>query len=228
MREGRESLFSVNGLVRRIHRRHVACAAVQARGVLLDVGCGRTPYREVFAQVDRYVGLDGKRESRVDVYGDGMALPFRDGCVDTVFCSQVLEHVPEPSQMMGEMVRVLKKGGLLILTAPHMWGIHEEPHDYFRFTGYGLAYLARKSGLEEVTVRPMAGYWVTAGARLCYYVQLFEQGPLIPWVRLLYFLIQWMAWGLDRIHRVEGDTWNFILLGRKGLTVTLPRDKTTT
>lgn len=215
MREDRESLFSVNGLVRRIHRKHVVHAAVYARGMLLDVGCGRAPYRDVFSRVDRYVGLDRRRGSIADVYGDGMVLPFREGCFDTVFCSQALEHVPEPSRMMGEMVRVLKKGGILILTAPHMWGIHEEPRDYFRFTSYGLAYLAQKSGLEGVTVRPMAGYWVTAGARLCYYVQLFERGILIPLVRLLYGVIQWTAWGLDRFHRVEGDAWNFILVGRK-------------
>ena len=102
----RESLFSVNGLVQRIHRKHVAYAARYARGVLLDVGCGRSPYRHLFAQVDRYVGLDLERGNSSDVCGDGVALPFRSGSFDTVFCSQVLEHVPEPGQMMEEMVRI--------------------------------------------------------------------------------------------------------------------------
>jgi len=127
----------------------------------------------------------------------------------------VLEHVPEPAQLLGEAGRVLRNGGHLVLTAPHIWGVHEEPHDYYRFTGFGLAHLARRAGLEPVEVRPLAGYWVTAGARFCYYLQHFERGPLALLVRPLYAGVQLAAWLLDRLHRVEGDAWNFLLVARK-------------
>jgi SAM-dependent methyltransferase len=181
---------------------------------MLDVGCGRQPYRDLFAlAVSSCVGLD--RRGDPDVKGDAQALPFREGSFDTILCSQALEHLPEPGRALAEMGCVLRAGGHLILTAPHIWGIHEEPHDYYRFTRYGLRHLMQQAGLEVVEVRAMAGYWVTAGARFCYYLEAFERGPVKPVVRLGYFLVQVLAMSLDRIHRAEGDTWNYLAVGRK-------------
>ncbi len=215
------SPFSVNWLVHKLNREHIAAALrAHAGGSLLDVGCGRRPYGALLdAHARSCTGLESDRRRYAsappDVWASAVKLPCRDASFDTVFSSQVLEHVPEPAEMMAEMSRVLKPGGRLILTAPHIWGIHEEPHDYFRFTQYGLAHLTRKAGLEALSVRPMAGYWVTAGARLCYYLQRFEKVGAAFVLRPLYALIQLLAWGLDRLHRVEGDTWNFILVARK-------------
>ena len=199
--------FAANWLVERINRAYVQEAAGRyGRGRVLDAGCGRRPYAEFFSD---YTGLEFDRvryaDARADVWGSGMELPFRDNAFATVISSQVLEHVPEPWRMVAEMARVLEPGGHLILTAPHIWGLHEVPKDYFRFTCYGLEHLARRAGLQPVEVRPMAGYWVTAGVRFCYYLRHFERGPLKPVVRVMFALIQLMAWGLDRLHRVESD-----------------------
>ena len=75
--------------------------------------------------------------------------------------------------------------------------------------------LARRAGREPGEVRAMAGYWVTAGTRFCYYLRRFARGPLKPLVSLFFAPIQLMAWGLDRIHRVESDAWNFLLVARR-------------
>ncbi len=209
-------MFSKNWLVHRITRQHIAESVRYARGRMLDVGCGGRPYRGLFAlAVSAYVGVDRWGDPAPDVKGDAQALPFRAEGFDTILCSQVLEHLPEPGRALAEMGRALRVGGHLIVTAPHIWGIHEEPHDYYRFTRYGLCHLMRQAGLEVVEVRAMAGYWVTAGARFCYYLEAFERGPLKPAVRLGYFLAQVFAMSLDRLHRVEGDTWNYIAVGRK-------------
>ena len=210
-------LFAANWLVERINRAYVQEAAgCYGRGRVLDTGCGRRPYAEFFSD---YTGLEFDRvryaDAPADVWGSGMELPFRDKAFATVFSSQVLEHVPEPWRMVAEMARVLEPGGHLILTAPHIWGLHEAPHDYFRFTCYGLEHLARRVGLQPVEVRPMAGYWVTAGVRFCYYLRRFERGPLKPVVRAMFALIQLLAWGLDRLHRVESDAWNYLLVARR-------------
>ena len=209
--------FAANWLVERINRDYVQQAAVRyARGRVLDAGCGRRPYAGYFTC---HVGLEFDRaryaDCPADVWGSGMDLPFGDQSFETVFSSQVLEHVPEPWRMVEDMARVLKPGGHLILTAPHIWGLHEVPHDYFRFTSYGLQHLARRAGLEPVEVRAMAGYWVTAGTRFCYYLRRFARGPLKPLVSLFFAPIQLTAWGLDRIHRVESDAWNFLLVARR-------------
>lgn len=208
-------------LVHRIAWEYITRAAPLACGWLLDVGCGWKPYQEVFAPyVQRYIGLEHpatlSHSQVVDIYGSALALPFADDSFDTVVSFQVLEHVPEPALMIAEMARVLKGGGHLILTAPHIWGLHEQPHDYFRFTRYGLQYLLEKAGLQVLEIKAMAGYWVTAGTRFCYYLTLFRPYRGIGWlVPPLWYIVQQIAGWLDKLHRVESDTWNYIAVAKK-------------
>lgn len=206
-----------NWLVEHIAARYIVDAAGRwARGRVLDVGCGAMPYAHAFGE---YVGLeyDVKRypHARPHIGGSALHLPVRDASFDTVFSSQVLEHVPEPWRMVEEMARVLKPGGCLLISAPHIWGLHEVPHDYFRFTCYGLQHLVERVGLEVVEVRPMAGYWVTAGARFCYYLRRFQRRLFGPLMGPVYAVVQYVAWGLDRLHRVDSDAWNYLIVARR-------------
>ncbi|MEW6754686.1 MAG: class I SAM-dependent methyltransferase [Candidatus Latescibacterota bacterium] len=213
--------FSAGWLVGRLHRRQVAEAAGRwARGRLLDVGCGSQPLRHALLRHARgVVGLEHDRRryraAPPQVWGSALALPFADSSFDTVYASQVLEHVPEPAELLAEAGRVLRPGGHLILTAPHIWGIHEEPEDYFRFTRYGLHHLACRAGLETLEVRAMGGFWVTVGARLASYLGRWRRGGLVVLVRPLIALVQLAALLLDRLDRVEGDTWNYLLVARR-------------
>jgi SAM-dependent methyltransferase len=215
------SPFSANWLVLRLCRHWVTRALAQyGAGRLLDVGCGSQPYRaEQVAHASRCIGLEADRRRWAGappaVWGSALDLPFADRSFDTVFSSQVLEHVSEPSRMVLEMTRVLRPGGYLIVTAPHIWGVHEEPHDYFRFTRFGLAHLAQRAGAEPVWVQAMAGYWVTAGARFCQYLCRAERWWLRPLASAVYALVQLVCLALDRLHRVEGDTWNYLMVARK-------------
>lgn len=215
------SPFSVNWLVNRLCRQHLHRSVVDfARGRLLDVGCGRKPYLDLQQkQASSCLGIEYDRsryrDTPPDLWGSSIELPFCDECFETVFCAQVLEHVSEPAAMFREIGRVLRPNGHLILSAPHIWGIHEEPNDYFRFTNFGLTHLAGKAGLNTVKVEAMAGYWVTAGTRFCYYLQQFEKIGMKPVLLPLYAMVQLLAWAFDRIHRVESDCWNFLLVARK-------------
>lgn len=216
------SILSPSWLVHRIHG-HAVAAALRShgRGRILDVGCGRRPFQPVLTgHAERVIGIESDparyaEGPRPEAWASGLDLPFCNESFDTVVAFQVLEHVPDPGRMMAEMVRVLAPGGRLVLTAPHIWGIHEEPADYYRFTGFGLAHLARAAGLEVLETRALAGYWVTAGARFCSYLQHFDRFGLGLLVRPLYALVQVLALALDRLHRVEGDTWNFLLAAGK-------------
>jgi SAM-dependent methyltransferase len=81
-------------------------------------------------------------------------LPFLDGSFDVVLCTEVLEHLTEPQRAIDEMYRVLEPGGQLLLTTRFLFPIHDAPHDYFRYTKYGLLYLLRRFDeirLEEET-----------------------------------------------------------------------------
>lgn len=215
--DGRPStVFSKNWLVLRITHQAVSRVAHEAKGLLVDLGCGQRPYEAVLdGRVSAYFGFDRTASSKVDVRTDLSSLPLKASSCDTVLCSQVLEHLPEPAYFVGETARVLRPGGSLLLTAPHIWGVHEEPHDYFRFTPYGLRHIAACAGLDVRVAEPLAGFWVTAGARLCYYLEHFEWGLMAPFVRLLYFLIQTAAFLLDLVHRVDSDAWNTLLVATK-------------
>jgi SAM-dependent methyltransferase len=126
----------------------------ELRGEVLDVGCGTMPYRSRIAAI-RYVGLDydtpEKRAANVaDVLYDGGRFPFADASFDGVLCTQVLEHVFTPEAFLGEITRVLRLGGVLVLTVPFVWDEHEQPHDFGRYSSFGLRALLERNGLEVV------------------------------------------------------------------------------
>jgi SAM-dependent methyltransferase len=134
--------------------------AQHARGLVLDIGCGHMPFRgDVSAKGAVYRGLD--REARtegVDYLGDVQDLrEIATASVDTVMCFEVLEHVPDPSRAMSEISRVLRLHGTLLLTVPHLSRLHEEPHDYYRYTHHGLATLCARAGLAVESITAYGG-----------------------------------------------------------------------
>lgn len=124
-------------------------------GYLLDVGCGRKPYESLF-KVTSYIGLDiagGGHDDdakSADVYYNGKVFPFTDSFFDYVISNQVLEHVLDQEQLMEEIYRVLKPGGLLLMTVPFVWDEHEAPYDYWRYTSFGSNYFFSKKGFEII------------------------------------------------------------------------------
>lgn len=130
---------------------HIKADAKHAEGRLLDVGCGSKPYRHLFKSTD-YDGLEIERREgdEAEYHYDGRTFPFQDGTYDSIFCSQVLEHVFEPDAFVGEIGRVLKPGGILLLTVPFAWDEHEQPYDYARYSSFGLRHLLKRHGFEIV------------------------------------------------------------------------------
>ena len=128
------------------------------RGRVLDAGAGRGAYRDLLLRyADDYVGIDIGSSRATSLVGDAQRLPLIDQSFDTVFCSQVLEHVPQPWLALAEFRRVLKPGGKLILTVPHLSWLHNEPHDYYRYTRHGLSFLAEQAGFPPGTIQPAGG-----------------------------------------------------------------------
>ncbi|MBI3087279.1 MAG: class I SAM-dependent methyltransferase [Candidatus Omnitrophica bacterium] len=150
------------------------------QGRLLDVGCGRKPYRALYAErVSWHLGVDVPRSPRhaAEVFGDAQALPFRSASFDAVLCTHVLVHLPEPHQAVGEMSRALKPDGYLILSARQMWHVYT-PRDYYRFTAAGLRYLAERHGLEVVQVIPVGGWWARTGVKLASWLDRLNRRPI--------------------------------------------------
>jgi len=125
--------------------------AGHARGRTLDVGAGRLAWRNLLMQhVASYFSGDVTKEhADLDVVLDVThGLPFADETFDTLFCCSVLEHAPEPWGALSEMYRVLVPGGIAIVSLPFLLHLHDEPHDYYRFTRYGIQHLAERAGFR--------------------------------------------------------------------------------
>ena len=128
--------------------------AHELSGKLLDVGCGTKPYQSLF-KVDEYIGLEYdtphcRRLGIAEYFYEGNSFPFENASFDSILCNQVLEHVFNPDEFLTEIHRVMKPSGKLLLTVPFVWDEHEQPHDYSRYSSFGLAHLFKKNGFEIV------------------------------------------------------------------------------
>jgi len=121
-------------------------------GWLLDIGCGKKPFLYVFNNVERYIGIDWLKSphlnSEVDILSDARKLPFKDESFDTILCTEVIEHIYEFKTAISEMNRILKNGGVLILSTPYFYWVHESPYDFFRFTKNGIVKLMEENGFK--------------------------------------------------------------------------------
>ena len=157
-------------------------------GLLLDVGCGMKPYESLLTQRDsRYYGTDWPvtmegsygGSTRADFFSDSMVLPFPEGTFDTIVSTQVLEHVRQPEIVIREMARILKPNGILILSAPMTWPLHEEPHDYYRYTLHGLRHLLEEADFEILDEIPRGNNWTTM-AQMFLDTQVGNLGRRLP------------------------------------------------
>ena len=140
-----------------------------ARGRLIDLGCGTAPFADLIAdQVSVYHGMDlWPRSPRTVLAADIQQLAMiRDETYDTAISLEVLEHVPAPWLAVDEIYRILKPGAHFILTVPHLSRLHDVPHDYYRYTRYGIAFLLQRSGFEIVTIEEKAGLATFLGHQL--------------------------------------------------------------
>ncbi|HAB17573.1 MAG TPA: class I SAM-dependent methyltransferase [Verrucomicrobiota bacterium] len=147
-----------------------AVRSAPARGSLIDIGCGQKPHRDLFPDLGRYEGIDfpsfsankdfstGKPDFTFPSdYTQNWRLPFEDGSYDHAAAFEVLEHHPEPALALRELARVIRPGGNIYLSWPFTFPLHEEPHDYFRYTHHAVERLAQSAGLAPV------GFWRTGG-----------------------------------------------------------------
>lgn len=212
-----------NWLIYRIHDRALNFYAKKHfKGLLLDIGCGEKPYKNLLAPyVTEHVGVDyldtSHDKSNIDRFGTAYNIPAGDGEFDSALCTAVLEHLEEPELALRECHRVLKRGGIAIYSVPFIWHLHEEPRDFYRFSKYGLKYLFEKVGFEVIEINALSGFWVTFGQLFVYNIYRFKRGPLrlIPIIPSIGLVVQGISYLLDKIDKAEQWTWMYMVVARK-------------
>ena len=161
-------------------------------GNLIDVGCGTKQYEEVVAPfVKNHIGVDYSETlhgtENVDIVASAYDVPVDNNSYDSVLCTEVIEH------------------------------LHEEPRDFYRYSKYGLKYLAEKTGFEVVLIEPIGGFWITFGQLFVYWLHTYNKGiirytMIIPLVGVL---VQLLSFGLNKLFFCPQWTSHYISVFRK-------------
>ena len=129
---------------------------------VLDAGAGEGKAVRLINHVDNaiYIGIDNgvgcddwdySKVLKLDLYDLN---EFENEKFDVVFLFQVLEHLDNPEKALSEICRVTKSNGHVFISVPLSQSIHQVPHDYYRYTPYGLRVILRRHGFEMLWISP--------------------------------------------------------------------------
>jgi SAM-dependent methyltransferase len=160
------------------------------KGRLIDVGCGDLPYKGIVQKyVDTYDSIDIIPRSNEVTYQsdihDMSVIP--NYAYDSVICLEVFEHIKYPWKAINEINRILKPGGVLILSVPHLSRLHEEPDDYYRYTKYGITALLESGGFNIELIVERGGVFSFVGHQIS--TVLLHTTDSIPVLNKIAYLI---------------------------------------
>ncbi len=121
--------------------------------LIINIGSGDSKFQGITLRGNKLIQVDYpstnlQYRNKPDVYADASCLPLREGCADVVLLLEVLEHIPDPENTISEAHNALKTGGKLYLSTPFLYPIHDAPHDYQRYTIYGLRKILTRHGFS--------------------------------------------------------------------------------
>ena len=103
---------------------------------ILDVGCGDRPFLRFLEHVE-YIGIDFRPQDPSIIAHDlTTPLPFGDSEFDGIILSEVLEHIPNPFDLLSQVKRVAKPGAVVFLSTPFALPVHGSPFDFYRYTNF--------------------------------------------------------------------------------------------
>lgn len=190
---------------------------------ILDAGAGPCPYKSKFIHCV-YESTDFKDEHKIlDFVCTLDKIPKNDEIYDAILCTEVLEHVEKPQEVINELYRITKKGGKLFLTVPQEWMVHQKPYNFYYFTNYGLESLAKNAGFRKYKIAPMGGwFWMIADAiKFNSLVNQLKKKPIFYYpIKALGFpftqlFLPFILFHLDWLDRTRDWTMGYTLIATK-------------
>jgi len=202
--------------------------------LVLDAGAGDAPYRHLFRHV-RYETADLKTVDKpyadVTYECDLADIPVEDNRFDRIIFNQVLEHVPDPANVLAELCRVMKPGGKMVCSAPLLFDEHEQPYDFYRYTQFAYEPLFSRAGLKVDRIFWLEGYFGTfayqlrrAGRNLPVFHPKLNQSvvglcaaPVLFSVKVFARLLAGLFSRLDLVAKIDdrGMPLNYVVLAHK-------------
>lgn len=194
-------------------------------GKILDVGCGTSPYRDLLPAGSSYIGIDiPTSEGKPDiVIAPDKPWPLETAAYDSVICTQVIEHAENKDLLLSEICRVLRPGGMLLLSVPFTYSEHGMPWDYRRFSVNGLSSLLgaeyepvhiARSCKAGTTMTTLFLNWVDESMSVCGWLRYFKP-VLLPFWLLLSLLANMIGLLIDLADRTNSLYLDSVFVGRR-------------
>lgn len=169
------------------------------KGDLIDVGCGYVPLYEMYKdKISSHTCVDWADSFHKNVFLDYICdlnespLPFKDDSYDSVILTDVLEHIRKPEQLINELYRIQRKDGILLLSVPFLYPIHEQPFDYYRYSQYALRSMLEDAGYNIKKLDAVGGAFestVNLIAKLSMKLPILGKYFAIPFQEIAWWMI---------------------------------------
>lgn len=153
--------------------------------VILNLGSGTYRIHPEIINVDLFAFKE------VDVVSDICDTPFKDSSVDGIICEDVMEHVARAPELLKEMSRILKPGGIAIIKTPFVYPYHSSPNDFFRWTDEGLRHILKENNFSVKKTGITGGPMCTLQAVLMHiFAIIFSFGSRsVYFVLVMFFMV---------------------------------------
>ncbi len=187
---------------------------IPQNGKTIDVGSGPERLGKEFINVDVFPFPE------VDIVANAEELPFRDNSIDAAVSESVFEHVPDAYKVAHEMVRVVKRGGYIYVSAPFVHPYHASPDDFNRWTISGLKHLFPELEIVKSGVR--SGPWSAFLMFMAYWLGVifsFGYKKAAPFLAHIFMLvlgpIKYLDYFFSKMPGAEAVSAHLYILGRK-------------
>lgn len=189
------------------HSRHIPTFSNQS--LVLDLGGNKVDKRGEFNITDfdlRVIYANLSIEKLPDIQCYAEAVPFKSKTFDSIICAELLEHVPDPRLVLQEVYRILKPGGVLLITVPFLYHIHADPYDYGRYTNHYWRENLMRMGFQNIQIEKQGLFWsVIIDMLRVYVIHRKREGSRLPGLgRVLRYLRRYaVTWDMRHFKQEE-------------------------